>query len=74
VGILDEMVELTPHPAKELLEHFNVPLWKTAKYMRVSYYHMSHILSGRVKVSRKMKPKMDKLVADLKRKKREAKR
>lgn len=60
-----EDLEVDPLPIKTLLKSHKIPLWKTAKYLGISYHHASHLLSGRVGLSRKIKPKLDRLMKEL---------
>ena len=63
-----DKIKPEPHPARQLIRDFNIPVWKVAKYLGLSYYHTCHVLAGRFKPSRKVRPKLDQLVEYLEKK------
>ena len=42
-----------PHPAKEVFDRFNTPLWAVAQRLGLSYTHTCAILQGTIKCSKK---------------------
>ncbi len=67
-----EKHERKEHALRPLIKHFKVELSTLANFCGVSYYHMSHLINGRVKPSRRVKRLMDQLVRHLKKKEKEA--
>lgn len=66
-----DMLEIKPHPARALVKKHKIPLIKVARFLGVSYFHASHILTGHYAPSRKVKPKLEKLFQHLKEKENE---
>jgi plasmid maintenance system antidote protein VapI len=66
-----EDIKVKRHPLHPLVKYFGIDLAAVAQFCGVSYTHMSYLINGKGKPSRKTARKMDKLVKRLKAKMRE---
>jgi hypothetical protein len=68
-----EKHERKEHPLRPLIKHFKIELSTLANFCGVSYYHMSHLLCGRVTPSKRVKRLMDQVLKHLQKKMKEEK-
>ena len=54
-----------PHPLRALIRKHGIPLVRVSAYCGVSYWHMSHLLSGHYRPGKRIQAKMDKLYQHL---------
>ena len=58
-------IKREPHPAKKVLEKYDVPLWAVAEKLNLSYSHVSGILNGSIRCSEKHNEVLENTVRDL---------